>query len=303
MAARARSAVRRLSEDQAGLAPAAVRGPGRPRSRGRPRTRPGSLPRPSEDQAGLAPAAVRGPGRARSGRRPRTRPGSLRPPRVRQPGSLKVTRICTAIRELDDTPRGMPTGSGPKRAPDAERGRAQHHRPMEDAGETVDVTVTLVVGADPIRGPAAMRGGNGRDFWGWLELSEIFQRATERSLTLGASGSTTYLGTRPDSAATDRGHLRAPAFSDPRAGAGARAPAQPNKTTEGTMRRQLHTRATPAFALVTVSMAVVGGGVLRGHRRRDRADVRGQGPDADSGTALSRAPICSRARAPSRSPR
>jgi hypothetical protein len=51
---------------------------------------------------------------------------------------------------------------------------------MPSPDDEITVTVTLAVGSDPIRGTAALPGGEQRGFWGWLEFVEIVQEALER---------------------------------------------------------------------------------------------------------------------------
>jgi hypothetical protein len=50
---------------------------------------------------------------------------------------------------------------------------------MSSADVEIHVTMTLTVGSDPIRGTAALPGGEQRGFWGWLELVEVVQEALE----------------------------------------------------------------------------------------------------------------------------
>ena len=50
---------------------------------------------------------------------------------------------------------------------------------MRSTEDEIAVTVTLSVGSEPIRGTAALPGGEQRGFWGWLELVEIVQEALE----------------------------------------------------------------------------------------------------------------------------
>jgi hypothetical protein len=57
--------------------------------------------------------------------------------------------------------------------------------PLPD--DEIAVTVTLAAGSDPIRGTAALPGGEQRGFWGWLEFVEIVQEALDSgSVTPGA---------------------------------------------------------------------------------------------------------------------
>jgi hypothetical protein len=50
---------------------------------------------------------------------------------------------------------------------------------MPSPQDEIAVTVTLAIGSDPIRGTAALPGGEQRGFWGWLEFVEIVQEALE----------------------------------------------------------------------------------------------------------------------------
>jgi hypothetical protein len=44
---------------------------------------------------------------------------------------------------------------------------------------TVELTISVEVGSDPIRGTARVAGGEHREFWGWLDLAEIVQQITD----------------------------------------------------------------------------------------------------------------------------
>jgi hypothetical protein len=44
---------------------------------------------------------------------------------------------------------------------------------------TVELTISVVVGSDPIRGSARIAGGECREFWGWLDLAEIVQQLAD----------------------------------------------------------------------------------------------------------------------------
>jgi hypothetical protein len=44
---------------------------------------------------------------------------------------------------------------------------------------TMELTISVVVGSDPIRGSARIAGGECRDFWGWLDLAEIVQQLAD----------------------------------------------------------------------------------------------------------------------------
>jgi hypothetical protein len=45
--------------------------------------------------------------------------------------------------------------------------------------ETVELTMTVVVGSDPVQGTTRIAGGERREFWGWLELAEIVQHMAD----------------------------------------------------------------------------------------------------------------------------
>jgi hypothetical protein len=53
---------------------------------------------------------------------------------------------------------------------------------MEAAPEPIELTLTVSPGLDPIRGSARLADGACQSFWGWLELTEIIQRAVDGSL-------------------------------------------------------------------------------------------------------------------------
>jgi hypothetical protein len=44
---------------------------------------------------------------------------------------------------------------------------------------TVELTISVVVGSDPIRGSARTAGGEHCEFWGWLDLAEIVQQLVD----------------------------------------------------------------------------------------------------------------------------
>jgi hypothetical protein len=44
---------------------------------------------------------------------------------------------------------------------------------------TVELTISVVVGSDPIRGSTRIAGGERREFWGWLDLAEIVQQLAD----------------------------------------------------------------------------------------------------------------------------
>lgn len=59
-------------------------------------------------------------------------------------------------------------------------GRAPVRIPgVDETRTTVQLTVTLVTDSDPVRGSIGLPDGQRREFWGWLELAEIVQQATE----------------------------------------------------------------------------------------------------------------------------
>jgi hypothetical protein len=58
----------------------------------------------------------------------------------------------------------------------------QGHRedlPVHEKDSTVELTMEVVVGSDPIRGTTRVAGGERREFWGWLELAEIVQHMAD----------------------------------------------------------------------------------------------------------------------------
>lgn len=50
---------------------------------------------------------------------------------------------------------------------------------MHDTAATVELTISVVVGSDPIRGKTRIAGGEQREFWGWLDLAEIVQQMAD----------------------------------------------------------------------------------------------------------------------------
>jgi hypothetical protein len=50
---------------------------------------------------------------------------------------------------------------------------------VHEDGATVELTMELEVGSDPIRGTTRVAGGERREFWGWLELAEIVQHVAD----------------------------------------------------------------------------------------------------------------------------
>ena len=50
---------------------------------------------------------------------------------------------------------------------------------MHEKDATVELTMEVVVGSDPIRGTTRVAGGDAREFWGWLELAEIVQHTAD----------------------------------------------------------------------------------------------------------------------------
>lgn len=45
--------------------------------------------------------------------------------------------------------------------------------------DAVDITVSVQVGSDPVRGTARLPGGEQRGFWGWMELVTLVQEVVE----------------------------------------------------------------------------------------------------------------------------
>jgi hypothetical protein len=50
---------------------------------------------------------------------------------------------------------------------------------MVRAQGTVELNVRLVAGSNPLRGSMQLTGGETREFWGWLELAELIQQASD----------------------------------------------------------------------------------------------------------------------------
>lgn len=51
---------------------------------------------------------------------------------------------------------------------------------MHEAPGTVALTITLVIGSDPVRGSVRLQDDEeNHEFWGWLELAEVIQRVAE----------------------------------------------------------------------------------------------------------------------------
>jgi hypothetical protein len=48
---------------------------------------------------------------------------------------------------------------------------------MVEPSGTVELSVRLVVGAEPVRGTARLPNGQDSEFWGWLELAELVHGA------------------------------------------------------------------------------------------------------------------------------
>ena len=69
--------------------------------------------------------------------------------------------------------------------------------PVEQTGDIVELTMTLVVGSDPIQGSMRVAGGERRDFWGWLELAEVVQKTADGGEDAGDRGSTPSNGAPP----------------------------------------------------------------------------------------------------------
>jgi hypothetical protein len=53
------------------------------------------------------------------------------------------------------------------------------YRPVIIRDDAVDITVSLELGSDPVRGTARLPGGEQRGFWGWMELVTIVQEVNE----------------------------------------------------------------------------------------------------------------------------
>jgi hypothetical protein len=58
---------------------------------------------------------------------------------------------------------------------------------VHEAPETVELTVTLAHGSEPVRGGARLPDGQRREFWGWLELAEIVQDVVADDLGLAGT--------------------------------------------------------------------------------------------------------------------
>ncbi len=69
--------------------------------------------------------------------------------------------------------------------------------PVEQTGESVELTMTLVVGSDPIQGSTRVAGGERREFWGWLELAEVVQKTADAGEDASDRGSTPCNGASP----------------------------------------------------------------------------------------------------------
>jgi hypothetical protein len=50
---------------------------------------------------------------------------------------------------------------------------------VHDTDATVELTINVVVGSDPIRGTTRLADGERREFWGWLELAEVVQQMAD----------------------------------------------------------------------------------------------------------------------------
>jgi hypothetical protein len=62
-----------------------------------------------------------------------------------------------------------------RRGPDANPAGIRKDLLVHEKDATVELTMEVVVGSDPIRGTTRVAGGEQREFWGWLELAEIVQ--------------------------------------------------------------------------------------------------------------------------------
>ena len=69
--------------------------------------------------------------------------------------------------------------------------------PVAETGEIVELTMTLVVGSDPIQGSTRVAGGERREFWGWLELAEVVQKTADGDDDRSDRGATPSNGASP----------------------------------------------------------------------------------------------------------
>jgi hypothetical protein len=84
--------------------------------------------------------------------------------------------------------RSRPGDGGVKRsggAPDAGAARSGQDLLVHDTDATVELTINVVVGSDPIRGTTRLADGERREFWGWLELAEVVQQMADGDGGLG----------------------------------------------------------------------------------------------------------------------
>jgi hypothetical protein len=64
--------------------------------------------------------------------------------------------------------------------------------------ETVELVLAVEVGAEPIRGSVRAPDGRRREFWGWLELAEIVQGASQPCPGAGRPGTPAITTTKED---------------------------------------------------------------------------------------------------------
>ena len=69
--------------------------------------------------------------------------------------------------------------------------------PVAETGDIVELTMTLVVGSDPIQGSTRVAGGERREFWGWLELAEAVQKTADGGEDPSDRESTPHNGAPP----------------------------------------------------------------------------------------------------------
>jgi hypothetical protein len=69
--------------------------------------------------------------------------------------------------------------------------------PVAETGDIVELTMTLVVGSDPIQGSTRVAGGERREFWGWLELAEVVQTTADGGDDPSDRGSPSSYGATP----------------------------------------------------------------------------------------------------------
>jgi hypothetical protein len=99
-----------------------------------------------------------------------SRQGHHATPGARAPG---VVAVASAGRV--SARRGKRSGG----APDANAAYSSQDPLVHDTHATVELTIAVVVGSDPIRGTTRLAGGERREFWGWLDLAEIVQQMAD----------------------------------------------------------------------------------------------------------------------------